>query len=48
MMVGRDFVPMKISREQNRVADSLANYERIDRSTARWLRGGHPCIAELF
>ncbi|VAI55472.1 unnamed protein product [Triticum turgidum subsp. durum] len=48
LMVGREFIPMKISRDQNRVADRLANHGRIDRSTACWLRIGHPCIAELL
>ncbi|KAM3261091.1 hypothetical protein ACQJBY_052018 [Aegilops geniculata] len=47
-MVGREFIPMKISRDQNRVADHLANHGRTDHSTACWLRRGHPCIAELL
>ncbi|KAM3196451.1 hypothetical protein ACQJBY_072232 [Aegilops geniculata] len=48
LMVGREFIPMKISRDQNRVADHLANHGRTDYSTACWLRRGHPCIAELL
>ncbi|XBI60950.1 hypothetical protein VPH35_041814 [Triticum aestivum] len=48
LMVGREFIPMKISRDQNRVADYLANYDRTNHSTACWLRRGHPCIAELL
>ncbi|KAF7110220.1 hypothetical protein CFC21_110359 [Triticum aestivum] len=47
-LLGREFVPMKISRDQNRVADHLANHDKIDHSTACWLHKGHPCIAELL
>ena len=47
-MVGREFIPIKISRGRNRVADHLANHGRTDHSTACWLRRGHPCIAELL
>ncbi|XBH76901.1 hypothetical protein VPH35_103470 [Triticum aestivum] len=48
LMVGREFIPIKISMDQNRVADHLANHGRTDHSMACWLRRGHPCIAELL
>ncbi|XBI06330.1 hypothetical protein VPH35_134360 [Triticum aestivum] len=48
LMVGREFISMKISMDQNRVGDHLANHGRTDHSTACWLRKGHPCIAELL
>ncbi|KAE8809617.1 retrotransposon unclassified [Hordeum vulgare] len=40
LLSDRVFVPVKVSREQNRVADCLANYGRCGDSTACWL--GHP------
>ena len=47
-MVGREFIPMKISRMQNRVADRLATYSRTERATAVWLDRGPPCVEELL
>ena len=43
LMVGREFIPMKISRDK-----SFWQIGRTDHSTACWLRKGHPCIAELL
>ncbi|KAE8779155.1 autophagy-related protein 7 [Hordeum vulgare] len=40
LLSDRVFIPVKVSREQNRVADCLANYGRCGDSTASWL--GHP------
>ncbi|KAI4989289.1 hypothetical protein ZWY2020_036606 [Hordeum vulgare] len=43
----RAFVPVKISREQNRVAHCLANFGRCGDSTACWLGRPPPCIRSL-
>ncbi|KAE8812567.1 autophagy-related protein 7 [Hordeum vulgare] len=40
LLSDRVFIPVKVTREQNRVADCLANYDRCGDSTSRWL--GHP------
>ncbi|KAE8796376.1 protein transport protein sec24 [Hordeum vulgare] len=40
LLSDRVFILVKVSREQNRVADCLANYGRCGDSTACWL--GHP------
>ncbi|KAE8786890.1 retrotransposon unclassified [Hordeum vulgare] len=40
LLSDRVFIPVKVSREQNRVADCLTNYGRCGDSTACWL--GHP------
>ena len=37
LMEDREFVPAKIARSQNRVADCLANYGHTERSTTCWL-----------
>ena len=44
LMESREFVPTKIARSQNRVADCLANYGRTERSTACWLHQGPPFL----
>ncbi|XBH75111.1 hypothetical protein VPH35_101927 [Triticum aestivum] len=44
----REFVPQKISRCQNRVADRLAYYSRSERATAAWLGSVPPCIEDLW
>ncbi|KAM3260223.1 hypothetical protein ACQJBY_051471 [Aegilops geniculata] len=48
LMSNREFVPLKICRSQNRVADRLANYSRSKRATAVWLRSVPPCIEDLW
>ena len=48
LMSNREFVPLKICRSQNRVADRLANYSRSERTTAVWLRSVPPCIEDLW
>uniref|UniRef100_A0A8I6Y2F5 RNase H type-1 domain-containing protein n=1 Tax=Hordeum vulgare subsp. vulgare TaxID=112509 RepID=A0A8I6Y2F5_HORVV len=37
LLGNREFVPQKINRLQNRVADELAKYSRTERATAVWL-----------
>ena len=44
----RVVIPVKIHREQNRVADSLANYGRCGDSTTCWLRCSPPCVSMLI
>ncbi|XBH57393.1 hypothetical protein VPH35_079006 [Triticum aestivum] len=44
----REFIPQKICRVQNRVADCLANYSRTESYTAVWLQRGPPCIKDLL
>ncbi|VAH20129.1 unnamed protein product [Triticum turgidum subsp. durum] len=44
----REFIPSKIKREQNRVADRLALYSRRESTTAVWLGRGPPCVEELL
>ncbi|KAM3209218.1 hypothetical protein ACQJBY_063728 [Aegilops geniculata] len=44
----REFIPSKIKREQNRVADRLASYSRTESTTAVWLGRGPPCVEELL
>ena len=41
------FIPLKIKREQNRVADLLASYSRTESTTAVWLGRSPPCVEEL-
>ena len=48
LMVLREFIPRKIKREQNRVADRLALYSCIESATAVWLDRGPPCIEKLL
>ncbi|XBI33242.1 hypothetical protein VPH35_056591 [Triticum aestivum] len=44
----REFIPQKLSRVQNRVADRLANYSRTERATAVWLGSIPPCIEDIW
>lgn len=44
----REFIPQKLARNQNRVADRLANYSHIESCTSVWLERGPPCIEELL
>ncbi|XBI76569.1 hypothetical protein VPH35_069788 [Triticum aestivum] len=44
----REFLPQKITRLQNRVADQLAKYSRTERATAIWLGSVPPCIEDLW
>ncbi|VAI38162.1 hypothetical protein VPH35_093165 [Triticum aestivum] len=44
----REFIPQKLSRAQNRVADRLANYSRSERATAVWLGSIPPCIEDVW
>ncbi|KAI4969081.1 hypothetical protein ZWY2020_046411 [Hordeum vulgare] len=44
LLSDRVFIPVKVSREQNRVADCLANYARCEDSTTCWL-GHSPSFA---
>ena len=36
-MLIREFVPQKLTREQNRITDRLALYSRDEQATAMWL-----------
>jgi hypothetical protein len=47
-MEGREFIPIKIKREQNRVADRLASYSQVESSTVVWLRSAPPCMEDLL
>lgn len=47
LLSDRVFVPVKISRDQNRVADCLANFGRCGDSTACWLGQAPPCASDL-
>ncbi|KAI4995370.1 hypothetical protein ZWY2020_035273 [Hordeum vulgare] len=46
-MSNRVVIPVKILREQNKVAHCLANFDRCDDSTACWLGRPPPCISSL-
>ena len=48
LLAGREFFPTKVSRDQNRVADHLANHGRVECSTACWLQNCPSCIPELL
>ncbi|XBH88953.1 hypothetical protein VPH35_080950 [Triticum aestivum] len=48
LMSEREFVPQKIRRSQNRVADRLATYSRSERATTVWLGSVPPCIEDLW
>ncbi|VAH13165.1 unnamed protein product [Triticum turgidum subsp. durum] len=48
LMDDRVFIPSKIKREQNRVADRLALYSRTESITAVWLARGPPCVEDLL
>ena len=47
LMEEREFIPKKITRSQNKVADCLASYSRTGSCSAVWLLGVPPCITEL-
>ena len=46
LLVDTEFVPLKISRDQNRVAHLLAHYSRTECCTAVWLSSSPPCCEE--
>ncbi|XBI16678.1 hypothetical protein VPH35_058899 [Triticum aestivum] len=48
LMEEREFIPQKICRDQNRIADCLANFSRTKSCTAVWLQRGPPCIEDLL
>ena len=48
LMVDREFIPLKNKREQNRVADRLACYSRMECTTAVWLGRGPPCVEDIL
>ena len=48
LMIDREFIPQKISCEQNRVADRLASYSRYECTTVVWLHSIPPCIEALL
>ena len=47
LMVDREFVPLKIIRDQNRVAHRLAFYSRTEACTVIWLNSTPPCCEDL-
>ena len=47
LMKEREFLPQKLHRSQNSVADRLANYSRTERTTAVWVHSVPPCIEDL-
>ncbi|KAE8769607.1 hypothetical protein D1007_58791 [Hordeum vulgare] len=47
LLSDRVFIPVNVSREQNRVADCLANYARCGDSTTCWLGHSPPCASIL-
>ncbi|XBH54649.1 hypothetical protein VPH35_076911 [Triticum aestivum] len=48
LMVDRVFIPLKISRVQNMVADRLALYSRTESTTVVWLGRGPLCVEDLL
>ncbi|KAM3296609.1 hypothetical protein ACQJBY_038780 [Aegilops geniculata] len=48
LMGERKFIPLKLKREQNRVADRLDMYSHTESTTVVWLGQGPPCIEELL
>ncbi|XBJ27888.1 hypothetical protein VPH35_005084 [Triticum aestivum] len=48
LMEERKFIPQKIYRDQNKVADCLANYSRIESCTVVWLQRDHSCIEDFL
>ncbi|VAI26233.1 hypothetical protein VPH35_087562 [Triticum aestivum] len=48
LLEGREFMPQKLTRSQNRIAHCLANYSRTESCTAVWLQRGPPCIEGLL
>ncbi|VAH89364.1 hypothetical protein VPH35_065224 [Triticum aestivum] len=47
-MVDREFLPLKISRDQNKVAHQLALYSRTNACTAVWLNSSLPFYEDLL
>ncbi|KAE8786127.1 hypothetical protein D1007_40029 [Hordeum vulgare] len=47
LLSDRVFIPVKVSHDQNRVADYLANYGRCGDSTACWLGHSPPFASDL-
>uniref|UniRef100_A0A8I6XFA2 RNase H type-1 domain-containing protein n=1 Tax=Hordeum vulgare subsp. vulgare TaxID=112509 RepID=A0A8I6XFA2_HORVV len=48
LMKDKEFISPKLTRDQNRIGDSLANYSRLECTTAVWLDLGPPCIEDLL
>ncbi|KAI4986693.1 hypothetical protein ZWY2020_019323 [Hordeum vulgare] len=48
LMVDKEFVPLEISRDQNRVAHELAHYSRTNACIAVWLNSNPPFCEDLF
>ncbi|KAM3346812.1 hypothetical protein ACQJBY_021037 [Aegilops geniculata] len=48
LMADRVFIPLKIKREQNRVADRLALYSRTESTTVVLLDRSPPCVEDLL
>lgn len=48
LMCNKEFLPQKIHRSQNRVADRLANYSRSEFTTVVWVNSVPPCIGDLW
>uniref|UniRef100_A0A8I6Y9J3 RNase H type-1 domain-containing protein n=1 Tax=Hordeum vulgare subsp. vulgare TaxID=112509 RepID=A0A8I6Y9J3_HORVV len=47
LLSDRVFVSVQNSRDQNRVADCLANFGRCGDSTSCWLGQAPPCVSDL-
>ncbi|KAI4983222.1 hypothetical protein ZWY2020_023714 [Hordeum vulgare] len=47
-MVDREFIPLKNSRDQNRVTHQLAHYSRTNACTAVWLNSSPPLCEDLL
>ena len=48
LMVDREFVPLKVSRDQNRVAHQLALYSHTNACTAVWLTSSSPFCEDML
>lgn len=48
LMKEREFLPQKLHRSLNSVADRLAHYSRTERTTAVWVHSVPPCIEDLW
>ena len=47
LMGESEFIPSKIKRDQNRVADRVALYSRTEFTTAVWIGRSPSCIKDL-
>lgn len=47
LLSDRVFIPVKVSRDQNRAADCLANFGRCGDSTSCWLGQASSCVSDL-